>query len=204
MGGDGSATSSAVVALFSGTDGILRTGAEGAPSTLVPVTTSATRYNERLRVPLRWWVQATLLVASFWLAVVVALPFSAAWLVSGLAAAVTVGLLLSWGSAQVQVGSTWFRAGRARIAGEHLGKVTVLDAEQTRRTAGVDADARAFLLLRPYLKRAVRVDLADPRDPTPYWLINTRSPAALAAALAEVRDTTPGGARVEHPNVQED
>ena len=37
--------------------------------------------------------------------------------------------------------------------------------------AGVDADARAYLLLRPYLKRAVQVDLADPADPTPYWLL---------------------------------
>src|SRR4051812_16672061 len=31
-------------------------------------------YQERLGVPLRWWVQGTMLVASLWLAVVVALP----------------------------------------------------------------------------------------------------------------------------------
>ena len=31
-------------------------------------------YAERLAVPLRWWVQGTMLVASLWLAVVVALP----------------------------------------------------------------------------------------------------------------------------------
>ena len=55
------------------------------------------------------------------------------------------------------------RAGRAHIAVEHLGAVTALDAEETRRTAGREADARAYLLLRPYLKRAVRVQIDDPR-----------------------------------------
>ena len=30
---------------------------------------------------------------------------------------------------------------------------------------GVEADARAFLLTRPYLKRAVRVPVPDPADP---------------------------------------
>ena len=48
----------------------------------------------------------------------------------------------------------------------------------------VEADARAFLLLRPYVKTAVRVDLEDPADPTPYWLLSSRRPEALAAALA--------------------
>ena len=47
----------------------------------------------------------------------------------------------------------------------------------------MDADARAYLLLRPYLKRAVRVEIADPADPTPYWLVATRHPETLAAAL---------------------
>ena len=42
-------------------------------------------YDERLSVPLRWWVQGTMLVASLWLAVVVALPSPAAWAVTAVA-----------------------------------------------------------------------------------------------------------------------
>ena len=60
---------------------------------------------------------------------------------------------------------------------------TPLDADATRRLAGVEADARAYLLLRPYLKRAVRVEITDPADPAPYWLVSTRHPDELAAAL---------------------
>jgi hypothetical protein len=140
-------------------------------------------YTERLGVPLRWWVQGTMLVATLWLAVVVALPGFAAWLVT----AVALGLLFAWfwtyGSARVVVGDGSFRAGRAHIPGAYVGTATALDAEQTRRVAGVEADARAYLLLRPYLKRAVKVEIIDPADPAPYWLVSTRHPEELARAL---------------------
>lgn len=141
-------------------------------------------YDERLSVPLRWWVQGTMLVASLWLAVVVALPSAAAWTVSGAAMLLLAALLLWFGSARVSVRDGVFRAGRASIPVALLGAITPLDPEATRRTAGVEADARAYLLLRPYLKRAVRVEVADPADPTPYWLVSTRRPDQLAAALA--------------------
>ena len=66
---------------------------------------------------------------------------------------------------------------------QHLGPAEVLDPEATRRALGPGADARAFLVTRPYLKRAVRVPVTDPADPTPYWLVGSRHPDALAAAL---------------------
>jgi hypothetical protein len=140
-------------------------------------------YSERLGVPLRWWVQGTMLVASLWLALVVALPAPAAWATSAVALALLAALLVSYGSAPVAVEAGWLRAGRARIEGVHLGEVAALDAEETRRVAGPEADARAYLLLRPYLKRAVRVEITDPSDPAPYWLVSSRHPDDLARAV---------------------
>jgi hypothetical protein len=55
--------------------------------------------------------------------------------------------------------------------------------------AGPEADARAYLLLRPYLKRAVKVEITDPADPAPYWLVGTRRPDQLASALEELTRT---------------
>ena len=150
-------------------------------------------YDERLAVPLRWWVQGTMLVASLWLAVVVAVPGAAAWLVTAVALLVLAAVLLSVGSARLTVRDGVFRAGRARIAGAHLGPATALDPESTRRLAGVEADARAFLLLRPYLKRAVRVEITDPDDPAPYWLVNTRHPDRLVRALTSLNESSPAG-----------
>ena len=144
-------------------------------------------YRERLTVPLRWWVQGVMLVVSLWLAVVVAVPGPVAWAVAGLALGLLVLCLVSYGAAQVRVADGELRAGRARISVAHLGAVHALDAEAARRIAGPEADARAYLLLRPYLSRAVQVHLTDPADPTPYWLISTRHPDRLAAALTGLR-----------------
>ena len=56
-----------------------------------------------------------------------------------------------------------------------------------REALGPGADPRAFLFTRPFLSSVVRVDLRDPADPHPYWLVSTRRPRQLAAALEEAR-----------------
>ena len=148
-------------------------------------------YRERLGVPLRWWVQGTMLVATLWLACIVAVPGAVAWVVTAIAMAMLTAGLVSYGSARLEVAGGVFRAGRARIGSEHLGAAEALDAERTRRVAGPEANARAYLLLRPYLKRAVRVEITDPADPAPYWLVSSRRPEELAGALSRLaaRDT---------------
>jgi len=140
-------------------------------------------YDERLRVPLRWWVQATMLLACLWLAFVVAMPFWAALTLTGVLVLLVLGLLLWAGSVRVRVSDGVLHAGRAHIDVGLLGAPEQLDAVGTRRALGVDADARAYLVTRPYLKRSVLLPVEDPRDPTPYWLVSTRHPDRLAAAL---------------------
>lgn len=141
------------------------------------------RYSERLHVPLRWWVQGTMLVITFWFTLVVSIPREAvAWSLTGIALLLMAGAFRSYG-ARVSVADGVFHAGPARIGLEHVGKVEVLDRERTRRVSGVEADARAFLVLRPYLHTAVKVEITDPADRTPYWLVHSRNPEALATAL---------------------
>ncbi|GAA5149862.1 DUF3093 domain-containing protein [Nocardioides marinquilinus] len=143
----------------------------------------ATRYAERLHVPLRWWVQGTMLIATLWLALVVAVPPALAWVVTGLALALLAAGLRAIGSPRIVVAGDVLQVGRARIEARHLGTAVALDAEQTRRVAGREADARAHLVLRPYLPRAVRVEITDPADPAPYWLVGSRHPDRLAGAV---------------------
>jgi predicted membrane metal-binding protein len=154
-------------------------------------TVDAVAYDERLGVPLRWWVQGTMMVASLWLALVVAIPGPAAWACSGIALALLAALLVSYGGARVSVTDGWLLAGQARIEAAYVGEVAALDAEETRRVAGPQADARAYLLLRPYLRRAVRVEITDPADPAPYWLLSTRHPDRLAAAVRGLAESAP-------------
>lgn len=140
-------------------------------------------YSERLHVPLRWWVQSTMFLATFWIAFIVSLPAWIAWAAAGSLAAATYAMFLWVGSLRVAVLDGELHAGAAHIPVGLLGAPRALDPEDTRRVHGVDADARAFLVTRPYVKRSVLVPVQDPADPTPYWLISTRHPDALAAAL---------------------
>jgi hypothetical protein len=83
----------------------------------------------------------------------------------------------------VRVDGTTLQAGRARIPLSLVGGVSALDAATTRAELGPRLDARAYLCLRGWIHTAVRVELVDPLDPTPYWIVSTRRPEALAAAL---------------------
>jgi len=157
-----------------------------------PNPPSAVGYDERLGVPLRWWALATMFLASVLLAFVVSTPLWIAFSATGLLVALVVLLFLGYGAARLSVSDGEFRAGRARIPVAMLGAPVALDAAAARRLAGVDADARAFLLLRPYLRRAVMVPVQDPADPTPYWLVSTRQPERLVRALVAASGDSPG------------
>ncbi|MEX0427062.1 DUF3093 domain-containing protein [Nocardioides sp. DS6] len=145
---------------------------------------STPAYDERLHVPLRWWVQGVMFLATVWIAVILWVPEGLAWGITAALVALFVTAMLAYGSPRITVVDGVLHAGRARIEAAYVGAAEPLDAEAARRVAGREADARAFLLLRPYLKRAVKVEITDPADPAPYWLLATRHPRSLADAIA--------------------
>lgn len=158
--------------------GALRADRHSSSARLKPV------FEERLRVPVRWWVLWGLMLASFWLAMVAAIPGPLPWYITGVLVVVLVCLLRSYGSVRIVVTDQWLQAGQARIERCYLGEIDALGAGLMRAISGPEADARAFLVLRPYIAAGVRVCLVDGRDPVPYWLVSSRRPEALAAALA--------------------
>ena len=158
----------------------------------MPVTPRTVEYDERLGAPLRWWVLAAAFLASLFVAFLVSTPLWVTLVATAVLVAVVGGVLLGYGAARVCVRGQQLRAGRAHIPVGLLGDVDVLDEEAARRLAGPDADARAFLVLRPYLHTAVRVEIADRADPTPYWMLATRHPERLAAALRAARQASAG------------
>lgn len=149
-------------------------------------------FRERLTVPLAWWVLAAL----FALSVLLAFGFylGPVWGVgSALVTMVVAAAVFAALSIEVSVDATALRVGRAVVERHYIGGCRALDAAAADRRGGVEADARAHLVLRPYITTAVEVVLDDPADPVPYWLVSTRRPARLAAALASVSATGPVG-----------
>jgi hypothetical protein len=146
-------------------------------------------FRERLTVPIIWWVLAGLFSPPV-------LTAGGAYLGPAWGVGTSVAMLLVataiFGSASIviSVDEKEIQVGRAAIEHAFIAACRALNAEETRRRTGIEADARAHMVLRPYIKTAVEITLDDPEDPVPYWLVSTRHPHRLAAALQSAASST--------------
>jgi hypothetical protein len=142
-------------------------------------------YRERLLVPVSYWLLAVpsiaFLGAEAWFVAGGIIPPITLAVLSVMAAV----FLINWGSATIEVTGGVLRAGRDTLPLAEAGEVLALDEKQAALLRGPRADPAAHLFLRPYVKRAVYIGLADPTDGVPYWLISTRHPDRVAAAIGQ-------------------
>ena len=142
-------------------------------------------YRERLLVPVSYWLLAVpsiaFLGAEAWFVAGGIVPPLTLAIISLIAAI----FLINWGSATIEVTGGVLRTGRDTLLLSEAGEILALDEKQAALLRGPRADPAAHLFMRPYLKRAVYVGVAHPVDGVPYWLISTRHPDRLAAALGD-------------------
>jgi DUF3093 family protein len=146
-------------------------------------------FRERLSVPVVWWVLAALFALSVLLAVGAYL--GPVWGIgTALATMMVAAAIFVSAAVVISIDAREIRIGRACIEHAYISSSDALSAEQARQRAGVQADARAHLVLRPYVKTAVEITLDDPADPVPYWLVSSRRPQQLVAVLREAASST--------------
>jgi hypothetical protein len=75
------------------------------------------------------------------------------------------------------------RVNNAHIDVKYLGKATVLDAAAMRLLRTRDANPAAYLAIKFWTPTGIKIELKDPRDPTPYWLITSKRGEEIAALL---------------------
>jgi len=97
-----------------------------------------------------------------------------------------VGLLLL-GSPVIAVEGSELRAGRARIPVSLTGRLEAFTGTDATLERGQRLDARAWLLIRGWVGPVAKISIIDGADPTPYWLVSTRRPEELIAAIAGAR-----------------
>lgn len=161
-----------------------------SPSAKPPTERGQVLYTERLWAPWTLWVVVLAMVASLGVAYGVAVG-PVGGLVTGVVAAAVCGFFVLRSAALVQVSERELVAGRARIPVMALGEPVALDAERTRWLRGPGIDPSAYHLVRGWVSTSVHVEVIDPHDPTPYWLVATRDPARLARAIDVARATRP-------------
>ena len=151
-------------------------------------------YREHLRVPASTGSSGSSQSATFasfaWAGFFDYLIAVAAYLVLVVAPGVALWI---WGNATIMVADGELRAGPEVLPLAQSGHVQVLDPAQTAKLRGPLADPAALMLIRPYLKRAVYIEVTEPTAGTgavrahPYWLVGSRDPEALAAAIVSAR-----------------
>ncbi|MCV7317796.1 DUF3093 domain-containing protein [Mycolicibacterium confluentis] len=154
------------------------------------LTSQSVRYRERLWVPWWWWPLGMGLAGLIALEVNQALsgvsgvpdwaPFAALF-------AVAAAALLWLGRAEVSViaGEDGLElcAGPAHLPVSVISRTAVVPRSAKSAALGRQLDPAAYVLHRVWVGPMVLAVLDDADDPTPYWLVSSRHPDRLLAAL---------------------
>ncbi|MGW2014481.1 DUF3093 domain-containing protein [Streptomyces sp. NPDC001927] len=143
-------------------------------------------YDEWLTAPRSYWVIAALIgFASALIVFPYGLPAALGGFVVG--TAVACSWVNAQGSSRIRIVGNLLVADDARVPLLALGKVEVLEGEEARAWRTYKADLRAHMLMRGFVPDAVRIEVVDADDPTPYIYLSTRSPQALSDAISVAR-----------------
>ncbi len=152
-------------------------------------TAQSVRYRERLWVPLWWWLPGLGMAALIALEVdqgVSALPD---WLPYAVLLPVAAVVLVTLGRTEVRVVSggdgaeTELWVGNAHLPASVVSRSAVVPKSAKSAALGRQLDPAAYVVHKSWIGPMVLLVLDDPDDPTPYWLISSRHPDKVLAAL---------------------
>ncbi|HEX4442971.1 MAG TPA: DUF3093 domain-containing protein [Galbitalea sp.] len=138
-------------------------------------------YSERL-LPGPWIFVITALIIPASLLVFLPINFTVGVVCAAVLYSACV-ILLVISSPRIEVTDAALVAGRARIPLINVGDASGYTGAEATAERGVRLDARAWLVIRGWISPVVKVAVNDADDPTPYWLVSTRHPRDLVAAL---------------------
>ena len=145
------------------------------------------RYRERLWVPWWWWPIGFGLAALLATEVNMGIRALPNWLPYAVLATVAAGVLLWLGRIEVKVTvagddvELW--AGGAHLPVSVMSRSAVVPRTAKSAALGRQRDPASFVLHRNWVGPMVLVVLDDPDDPTPYWMVSSRHPDRILAAL---------------------
>ena len=145
----------------------------------------AVHYRERL-APSLWAMVAAAVVAPMAALVLAPIDTTAALAAGAAVGLAVIGIMIA-GAPVITVSDSALTAGRARIVPAWLGEPQTFAGEDARIQRGAALNPRAWHVIRGGIDGVVVVAVTDPDDPTPYWVVSSRTPDRLAAALRRAR-----------------
>jgi hypothetical protein len=154
-----------------------------------PVTQQA-GYFERLRTPWWWYLGAVGVSVLLGLEFAVAIAGWVAWAPFAILLPTTLLVVRRLSSGRVAVDGSTLLAGDRSLALAEVEQVIDLNATELRRLVGRHSDPLAFTYIRSWIGPGVQLVLRPPADPQPaerypepYWVVSTRRPDRLLAAI---------------------
>ncbi|GED97831.1 hypothetical protein nbrc107697_18700 [Gordonia crocea] len=143
------------------------------------------RYNERLWVPIWWWVAAAVLTLVLGYEIRLGVHRASwAWVAYPIIGVLLAAVLVSVGRRRVRVTADGeLHAGGARLPRDVVSRGAVVPPSAKSAAMGRQLDPAAFLVHHSWAHSMVLLVLDDPDDPTPYWLVSTRHPEKVLAAM---------------------
>ena len=148
------------------------------------------RYSERLRVPWWWWPPGLGLAALIAVEMNMGVRSLPDWVPYAVLLPVAAVVLVWFGRTEVRVvsGTGPDQETELWVGDAHLPVSVISRSAEVPRSAksaalGRQLDPAAYVVHRAWVGPMVLVVLDDPDDPTPYWLISSRHPERVLAAL---------------------
>ncbi|MGB5111454.1 MAG: DUF3093 domain-containing protein [Mycobacterium sp.] len=151
--------------------------------------TQTVRYRERLRAPWWFWPPALGLAALIAAEVNMGVQGLPDWVPHAVLLSVAAVLLTWVGRIEIRVvqespgGPVELWAGPAHLPVNVISRSAAVPRSAKSAALGRQLDPAAYVLHRAWIGPMVLVVLDDPDDPTPYWLVSSRHPDRVLAAL---------------------
>jgi hypothetical protein len=150
-------------------------------------TSQSVRYRERLRVPWWWWLPGLGLAALIAVEVNMGVPALPDWVPFAVLLPVAAVVLMWFGKTEVSVvgdaGETELWVGAAHLPVSVIARSAEVPKTAKSAALGRQLDPAAYVVHRAWVGPMVLLILDDPDDPTPYWLVSSRHPDRVLAAL---------------------
>jgi hypothetical protein len=105
------------------------------------------------------------------------------WVPFGTLLPLSVIIVWAIGRGSLEISDGEIRARGAHIPLRYVSGAVALDPMTLRLVVGREGDPAAFVSIRPWIGGGVQLWVDDPDDPTPYWVLSSRHPQDVVAAV---------------------
>jgi hypothetical protein len=147
-------------------------------------TSNSASYSERVFPGLSFFLATLFAPAALYLIV---LAFDDFWaLITFVVSELAIIFLGLFAAPTLSLSSKTLSIGNVKIPTQYVKAITVVEASAQQSEKGPKLNPSAYVRFQVGVKGLLKVELNDPNDPTPYWLISSRTPDLIAKRFADL------------------